>query len=509
MEKVSVWKESTTQSHFPQLTGDTDADVAIVGGGITGITAAYLLSKAGKRVVVLEAREISDGSTGFSTGNLYATVGNKGMHSIKQKWDEDTLHNVIESRGSAVDFIEQIVQQFNIDCDFKRVPWCLFAEEGGDTDYVEKEREVAEKAGLTVVDGVPFPLHIKTGFTVPNQAQFNPYQYTSSFARHIQSENCIIYENTKVTNVKEGDTCTVETTGGTVTADYVIMATHTPKGVYLVHTSLEPYREYAVAVTLNGDYPEPGIFWDVQTTQHYSMRVYDSPKGKVLMVLGESHKVGMKEESEECYNNLESFLRRNFDVASVAYKWSAQQYKPADGLPHIGISTGNNKTYIATGFSADGLTFGTLAAMIISDEILGIENPWKKTYKAARLTPVASFTQFVKENASVGFELVKDWLTKREADSFREVSPRDGKVMQVDGKRCAVHRDDTGNLHVVSAVCTHMGCIVHWNQGEQSWDCPCHGSRFTPDGEVIEGPAINALKKVGISDDDDSSGANS
>ncbi|MCU7551984.1 FAD-dependent oxidoreductase [Chitinophagaceae bacterium LB-8] len=498
MDTTPVWKTNAQEIFFPSLANDITVDVAIVGGGITGITAAYLLSSAGKRVVVLESGKIANGSTGHSTGNLYAPVGNDGLHSLKSKWSEDVMRQVVTSRAEAVDFIEATINELNIECDFKRVPWCLFAEKSGNKSYVEAERKMAEKAGLTISNEVPLNLPVETGFSILNQAQFNPLQYTSSLAQKIQSDNCQVYDFTKVTNVKEGETCTVETNGGTVTASQVIMATHTPKGIYLVHTSMEPYREYAVAVILNSDYPPPGIFWNMLSTQHYSLRTYDTPDGRMLIVIGESHKVGTREWNNECFQKLEGFLRRKFDVASIEYKWSAQQYRSSDGLPHIGISTGNKKTYIATGFAADGLTYGTLAAMIISDQILERENKWSNTYKAGRLTPVASFTNFVKENVSVGFHLVKDHLTKKEAEQFDQVRSKEGKIMTVDGKKCAVHRDEEGNLHVVSAICTHLGCVVHWNWNEQSWDCPCHGSRFTVDGEVIEGPAIASLKKITI-----------
>jgi glycine/D-amino acid oxidase-like deaminating enzyme/nitrite reductase/ring-hydroxylating ferredoxin subunit len=497
MTTIPVWKSAAPQISFPVLQQDITVDVAIIGGGITGITTAYLLSKAGKKVAVVEALKIAGSNTGYSTGNLYSPVGSEGMHTVKSKWNKEKLKEVVQSRAAAVDFIEERVREFNIDCDFRRVPWCLFAEEGGNRSYVEKEREVAEQAGLRIDNNVPFPLPVKSGFSVPNQAQFNPLQYTTLLAERIQSDRCLIYENTKVTNIDDGHTCTLETTGGKITASQVVLATHTPKGIYLVHTSLEPYREYAVAATLNGTYPGPGIFWDMIGKEHYSIRVYDTPDGKVVMVLGESHKVGTKEWNNACFQKLESFLHGKFDVASVIYKWSAQQYRPADGIPYIGISSGNKNTYIATGFSADGLTYGTLAAMIISDAISGNKNKWSETYKASRLTPVASFSKFVKENVTVGFHLVKDYLKKEEAEQFSEVRTQEGKIMELEGKKCAVHRDANGNLHIVSAICTHMGCVVHWNFGEQSWDCPCHGSRFGIDGEVIEGPAIDGLKKAG------------
>jgi len=498
MSSTSIWKDQAEETSFASLRKDISVDVAIVGGGITGLTAAYLLSKAGKKVAVLEARKIGEGASGSSTGNLYCTIGSPGLHNLKSKFNAQKLKEVVESRAAAVDLIETLINNFKIQCDFKRVPWTLFTENEAGKSFVEKERKAAEEAGLTVTQNFAIPLHVEAGFTVQKQAQFNPLEYLKALSKKIVSDNCSIYELTKVDDVTEGEPCTVTTAGGKVTASQVIMATHSPKGIYAVHTNMGPYREYAVGVTLNKNYPADGTWWDWDGVkqEHYSMRTYDTSKGKILMVLDEMHKVGQKENNHECYDNLEKFLRERYDVASVEFKWSAQQFKSSNGLPYIGISSGNSKTYIATGFSADGLTYGTLASIIISDHILGKENKWAKTYDASRITPLASAKEFIKENANVAFEFVKDRFTKDGAKEFAEVAKGEGKIMDVDGKKCGVHRDETGKLHVVSAICTHMGCINHWNEVEQSWDCPCHGSRFSIDGEVLEGPAYTALKKV-------------
>lgn len=497
MSSISIWKDKAEESFFSPLRHDITVDVAIVGGGITGITAAYILSRAGKKVAVLEARKIGEGATGSSTGNLYCTIGSPGLHNVKSKFNQEKIKEVVESRAAAVNFIEERVKEFDIDCDFKRVPWSLFTEDEAGKSFVEKEKKAAQEAGLAITESFSYPWKVNEGFTVENQAQFNPLQYVVSLAKSIKSANCSIYDLTKVTDVEEGDVCTVTTAGGKVTASQVIMATHSPKGIYAVHMNMGPYREYAVGVTLNGTYPPAGTWWNmVKPTEHYSMRTYDTSKGRILMVLGEMHKVGQKENNHECYETLKKYLRERFDVASVEFTWSAQQFKPADGIPYIGLSTGNSKTYIATGFSADGLTYGTLASMIISDEVLGKENKWSDTYKASRITPIASAKEFIKENVNVAVEFIKDRFTKNEADEFADVTIGQGKVMEIDGKKHGVYRDETGKLHVVSAVCTHMGCINHWNEVEQSWDCPCHGSRFSIDGEVLEGPAYTALKKV-------------
>lgn len=500
MSKISMWKASTSETNFPKLQTSLSVDVVIIGGGITGITAAYNLSKAGKRVAVLEALKIGEGDTGSSTGNLYCTIGDPGLHSIESKFSANKAKEVAESRADAVRFIENRTLEYDIDCDFKKVPWNLFTEGNESSDYIEKEKEAAQKAGVITNSNICFPLPV-TGFMVPNQAQFNPLKYVKALAENIHSDHCMIFENSRAVKIQEGETCTVETEEGSITAQYIIMATHTPLGIYFVQSSLAAYREYAVAVKLNSEYPAPGIFWDMIENEHYSMRVYDSPKGKVLMVLGEMHKTGQKDYNEECFDNLEKFLRDRFDVASVEYKWSAQQFKAADGIPYIGLSSGNNKTYIATGFSADGLTYGTLAAMIIADEILGNDNPWAKTYDASRLTPIASASNFIKENLNVAAELIKDTLKKAEVKNFTDIQPGEGKIVEIEGQKCAASRTQEGELFAVSAICTHMGCTVHWNQAEASWDCPCHGSRFTQKGEVIEGPAIAPLKNINTKDD--------
>jgi len=496
MGNLSVWHENVELTAFPPLASELHVDVAIIGAGITGITAAYLLSQAGKKVVVLEAGRVGEGSTGYSTGNLYAAIGGEGLHSIAKKFDDDKLRAVVRSRAEAVDLIEGIIKKHNIDCDFKRASWSLFSVEGHNMEFIEKERDAAIRAGLEVLSSVVYPSEVKDGFSVQDQAQFNPLKYVQALANSASSDNCRIFEQSRVLKVDEGkEVCVVETEHSRVLASKVIMATHTPKGIYAVHTTLGPYREYAVAAVLKGNDPGSGIYWEMQESKHYSLRTFDTDAGKVIMVLGEMHKVGQKEENLECFHKLEAFLKKRFDVGEILYRWSAQQYKPSDSIPYIGISTGNEKTYIATGFAADGLTYGTLAAKIISDDILGIENQWKDTYKASRITPLASATNFIKENANVAYELVKDWLVN-DVEKFSEVKTYEGKIMLIEGAKHAVHRDGDGKLHIVSAVCPHMGCIVHWNTAEQSWDCPCHGSRFSKDGEVLEGPAINPLRRI-------------
>jgi glycine/D-amino acid oxidase-like deaminating enzyme/nitrite reductase/ring-hydroxylating ferredoxin subunit len=497
----ALWSAVTEPKAYAPLSGDIEVDVAVVGAGITGLSTACLLAKAGKKVAVLEEKQVGMGTTGSSTGNLYAPV-DEHLSSIMSKHNLETMKAVAVSRIEAIDLIEQLVKEYNIDCEFERVPWFFFSEPGDDLmRKVNKELNAAREAGLYVSDEAPerFPFQVDAIVNVAKQAQFNPLKYVQGLADAIAGDNCQIYENTKVTNVKDGETCIVQTNYGKVRAKKVVMATHSPKGIYAVHTAMEPYREYAMAVKLKGELPAGGVYWHMRQMQHYSVRPYRNEQGNYLLVLGEPHKVGHKEHNEESFPKLEKYVRERFDVESVVFKWAAQNYKPADTLPFIGVSPMEKNTYIATGFAADGLTYGTLAAMIISDTIIGKDNPWASLYDPKRFTPVASAPGFIKENVSVATHLVKDYLLTGNTAELQEVKAGEGKVITMNGDKLAVYNDAQGQLHVVSAVCTHMGCVVHWNNAEKSWDCPCHGSRFSTDGDVLEGPAYDSLAKHKVS----------
>lgn len=493
----AVWSANIEPKAYPTLKGNLKVDVAIVGAGITGLSTAYCLAKAGKKVVILEASQVGMGTTGSSTGNLYAPIG-EGLHTIQSKHDEDTLQSVVSSRMAAIDFIAQRIAEYNIDCEFQRVPWHLFttSDNSSGNSQVKKEFEAARKAGLAVSNNTPagFPYQNISSITnIAHQAQFNPLKYVQSLAASIYGDNCQIFEHTKVIQVEDGEPCMVYTSNGKVNAEKVVMATHSPKGIYGVHTAMEPYREYALAAHLKGKLPAGGIYWHVQQSQHHSIRPYTNGNRNFLLVLGEAYKVGHEEHNEEKLKKIEAYLRVHFDADKIVYTWAAQNYKPADALPYIGTSPLEKNIYIATGFAADGLVYGTLSGMIICEAIVGKENQWATIYDPKRFTPVASAPEFIKENLDVAAHLVKDYLFYGDIDELKEIPAGEGKTVKINGKKLAAYRDEKGELHVVSSVCTHLGCIVHWNNGEKSWDCPCHGSRFSVDGKVLEGPAYSDL----------------
>lgn len=496
---TSVWNAGITAPKYPQLNDNREADVVVVGGGITGITAAYLLAAEGKSVVVLEAKKVGNGATAFSTGNLYATVGER-LSTIKDKHGKEDMIEVVKSRNAAIDFIENTVLNNDLDCDLNRVPWHLFTTIGDTkkSSEVQKEFEAGQEANLLASNIIPpiFPYsNVAEITTFDHQAQLNSYKYVLALATLTSTSNCRIFEDTPVTKVEDGNPCTVHTAQHTIKAKHVIMATHSPKGIYQAQTEMEVYREFALAAKLKSPLPEEGIYWELTDSGQYSIRPYSNEEGEFLVVLGEPYLVGTLEDNEECLNRIEQYLHQHFDVDHIAYRWAAQNYKSGDGLPYIGVSMLESNTYIATGFKADGLVYGTLAAMLITEDIMGRENSWLKLYSPTRFTPLASAKQFTKESFTVAKHLLKDYLTYGEVDSLKQIGNGEGKTLTVDDEKVAAYRNEEGKLHIVSSVCTHLGCIVHFNKAEKTWDCPCHGSRFSVDGEVIEGPAYKNLAK--------------
>jgi glycine/D-amino acid oxidase-like deaminating enzyme/nitrite reductase/ring-hydroxylating ferredoxin subunit len=494
MKTKSIWEGTANQiKSYDSLNQDIEAEVVIIGGGITGITAGLLLSQAGKKVVILEAHKIGVGTTGNSTGNLYVTV-DENLSGIKSKWNKDVMNSVVRSRTAALDFIEKTTTKFNIDCDFKRTFFSYYAEKLNDEidEFIKKEYDALKEVGLQaqILENPSFPFEVKKTLSVSNQAQFHPLKYIRGIAEKI-SDKCHIYEDSKVIEFDE-DKGFVKTEKGSVKANYIIMATHTPKGVFAVHTVLGAYREFGVAAELKNSSCPEGIFWGLNSPKH-SVRSFKASRSDYVMVIGDKFKTGQHGDSEEHIKGLESYLKDRFDVNTFNYVWGGQHYRAADGIPYIGKH--GDRMYLATGFATDGLVYGTLASMIITDQILGKKNPFEDTFKADRFTPLKSAKEFIKENADNLVEYLKDVPWNVDSDTLRGLQPGQAKIIEKDGEKIGVFKDNNGTNHIVSAVCTHMSCIVNWNDSEKSWDCPCHGSRFTSDGEVIEGPAIFSLKK--------------
>jgi glycine/D-amino acid oxidase-like deaminating enzyme/nitrite reductase/ring-hydroxylating ferredoxin subunit len=498
----SLWMATADTPERPPLRTNIRTRVCVVGAGIAGLTTAYLLAREGASVTVIDDGPIGGGETGRTTAHITAALDDR-YYQIEKAHGEDGARIAAESHSAAIDRIESIASMEDIDCDFTRLDGFLFL--GGDSraDDLRDELEACHRAGLThvqLVTSVPnMPWNTGSTLRFPRQAQFHPLKYLSGLARAIIRDGGRIFCGTHADRIEDGSPCKVTTSDGhTILADKVVVATNTPVNDWLIlHTKQAAYRTFVVAFEVpSGSIPR-GLYWDTPDPYHY-IRLHDgdTPDREVLIVGGEDHKTGQADDAEARFRCLEEWTRERFHMAGeVLYRWSGQIMEPVDYMGFIGLNPGEDEhIYIATGDSGNGMTHGTIAGMLLTDLIQGRENPWTELYDPARIT-LRSATQFAKENLNVAGQYA-DWVTPGEVDRYQEITPGSGAVVRHGMKKVAVYRADDGTVHRMSAVCTHLYCIVDWNSTEKSWDCPCHGSRFDPYGKVINGPAITALQTI-------------
>lgn len=495
-EHQSFWIASTLQSSYPPLTEDLAVDVAIVGAGLAGITAAMLLKKAGKTVAVIEAGRVAEGVSGHTTAKL-TSLHQLKYASLMDSLGEEKAGQYGASNQAAIAQVAALVQDEHIDCDFERKAAYTFATNADTLEKVQAEVAAAQKLGLpaSFVTETTLPFEIQGAVKFSHQAQFHPRKYILCLADKIHGEGSYVFEHTRVQTVENETPCRVRTEAGpTVTAQDVIVATNLPildQGLYFAKTF--PKRSYLVGARIDPAIAPEGVF--IGTGEKYrSLRTTPMDDGSTLLLIGgEGHKVGEADDTEARFERLAAYARQHFGVASVDYYWSTQDFVSFDGLPYIGPLTPlNQHTYVATGFSLWGMTNSTLSAMILSDRILGRDNPWASLYESTRPTPFVSQAS-LKNNVDVGVRWLGDRL-KGLFDSPDKVSRGEGRLVTTGVDKIAAYRDEQGTLHQVSAVCPHLGCIVDWNAAEKSWDCPCHGSRFDPDGKILHGPAVKCLE---------------
>ena len=490
----SVWTEETdTAPRHPRLAGEVRADVAIVGGGITGVTTACLLKRAGKKVVLIDARRVGKGETGKTTAHLTVALDQRYTKLIA-RFGEEAAIAVHESQRDAIDRIEAFVRELAIDCGFERLPGYLYTERPEEAEAIEAEsaacRQLGIAAGLT--SDVPLPFSVLRAMRFEHQAQMHPRRYLLALAATIPGEGCAIFEDSQVLEVDEGEPCRVTTDQGVVVADDVVVAAHVPiSNRVFLHTKIAAYRTYVVGALLDGAGPR-GLFWDTEHPYHY-LRTHALAEGGLMLIAGgEDHKVGQEADTTAPFARLEEYVRARFGHLPIEHRWSGQIIESVDGLPYIGRNALSSRVYVATGFAGQGMTSGTLAAMILADDVLGYDNRYTAIYDATRIKPLAAAKEFVRENVDFPAHLVGDRL-RRHAHPADDLAAGEGAVITLDGERLAVYRNHAGDLSALSPVCTHLGCLVRWNTTEKSWDCPCHGSRFDPTGRVLNGPAVAAL----------------
>ena len=499
-EPNSFWIASAPGGRFPSLRDRPSVDVAIVGAGITGLTAATLLKQAGKSVAVLESKQIARGTTGYTSAKL--TAGHRLVYKdLLKTFGDEGARLYAESQQAALERVTTLVEERAIDCDFRREAHYVYAESASDVSDLEDEVEAEQKLGLAAsfVEETPLPFPVFGALRLENQAEFHPRKYLLPLAEAIAGDGSHVFERTRVLDVEEGTPCVVHTDRGPLAARDVIVATSLPildRGLFF--SKAHPYRSYALAAPIPREGAPEGMFINAAGSTR-SIRTTPDGERLLLIVNGNGHKTGEEPENEDRYRQLQDFLGSRFGLDAVAYRWSTHDYYTLDQVPYIGrLRRRSRHLYVATGFNGWGMTGGTLAAMILADAILGTENPWAQLYDAQRLKVRGAASMFVKENAKVARHWLGDGLARGDAPRVEDVRPGDGAIVRVHTHRVAVYRDEGGTLHALSPVCTHLACHVSWNRAEKTWDCPCHGSRFAAEGAVVQGPAVADLKKLNL-----------
>ncbi|MFN2568900.1 MAG: FAD-dependent oxidoreductase [Candidatus Dormibacteria bacterium] len=492
----SLWIGTTPETSYPSLAGDITVDVAVVGGGITGLTAATLLKQAGLKVALLEARRVARGTTGRTTAKVTSLHGLIYDH-LTSSVGEEKARMYAEANQAAVELIASLSAERMIPCDLRRLPSVTYTQRPEGVPAIEAEVEASQKLGLpatfTTVTDLPFEITAAVRFD--DQLLFHPRMYCLALAEAPPGDGSHLFEGSRAVAVEEdGTRCSVLTTGGSVNAAHVIIATLLPfidTGGFFA--AAQPSRSYAMAVQTPDHHPE-GMFFGIDTPTR-SLRPHRLDDGGALLVLeGEEHKTGAEPDTRGRHEVLESWWRQHLTITSVDYRWSAQDYMSPDRVPFVGrASSASDGVLVATGFSKWGISGGTAAAMLLSDLAKGTVSPWQPVFESTRSKTSSSASTLIKENLGNAVAMVADRVSLGGSSSVSELSPGEAAIIRDGDGTVAAYRDPEGTLHTVSPECTHQGCQVTWNSAETSWDCPCHGSRFDPDGTVLEGPAVRDL----------------
>ena len=499
----SLWQQTVADSLKPVKARDAGADdtwdVLIVGGGITGLTTALLLQEAGLTCAIVEAHTVGFGTTGGTTAHIN-TMLDTPYHTIESNFGTSGAEIVANAARAARDLIARNVSNYQITCDFEYKEGILFAQTEKEAAELEKIYTASLRAGVEVepTNHIPVPLEFKTAISYHKQAQMHPLNYVYALADRFTSNGGVILEHTRVVGSKRNDDLhQIETTGRPLKSRRIVYATHIPPGLNMLHLRCAPYRSYVLAMQLaEGDYPID-LAYDMQEPYHY-FRTHVIADVPYLIIGGEDHKTGHGTPTN-AFQTLEAYARAHFQVSSIDYRWSAQYFEPTDGLPYIGKLPGADEdTYVATGFSGNGILFGSFSGLLLADLILGRENPCEKLFSPSRIKPVAGFANFVKENADVAYRFVSDRIGVEQLDALVELAPDTGAVVNYEQEKIALYKSPDGTISALSPVCTHAGCIVSWNDAEKSWDCPCHGGRYDVYGNVLTGPPRKNLQVISL-----------
>jgi glycine/D-amino acid oxidase-like deaminating enzyme/nitrite reductase/ring-hydroxylating ferredoxin subunit len=503
MPSLSYWTDSSSFPRFPKLDRDLSADVVVVGAGMTGLTTAYLLARTGRSVVLLERRRCAEVDTAHTSAHL-TMVTDMRLSELVDGLGRTHAQAVWDAGRAAIAQIDEIACEHDIDCGFKWVEGYLHVrdprEGASEADALRDEAALACALGFDATFMTTVPFAGGPGIRFYDQARMHPRRFLAGVAKAFTDAGGHIFEHSEAEEFRESP-LGVKANGQWVSCGDVVMATHNPlvgiasmASASIFQTKLALYTSYVVSGRIpRGTVPD-ALFWDTGDPYRY-VRLEAHRDHDVLIVGGEDHKTGQAVETGAHLAEVERVARERVPDIELTHRWSGQVIQTPDGLPYIGRMADHQ--YAATGFNGNGLTFGTLAAMLITDAMEGHENPWAELFEPHRSALRRGLWEYVKENADYPYYMLRDRFAGAEGRSVRAVKRGEGKVIEQNGEKVAAYRDSQGALTLRSAVCTHMGCVVGWNDAEGTWDCPCHGSRFTPRGDVIAGPAETPLAAVG------------
>ncbi len=503
----TFWTDSVDRQKFPALDRDLNTETVVVGAGIAGLSVAYTLAKAGRRVIVLEDGEIGSGESGRTTAHLSNALDDRYLE-IEKTFGLEKSRLAAESHSAAIDFIERIVKEEIIDCDFTRLDGYLFLHPSDKVSTIQDEFDATRRVGLpTEILSVVPELANQPGpcLRFPDQAQFHPMKYMNGLCQAILKYGGEILCHSHVDEItKDG----VWANGFRVMAQEIVVATNSPVNDRVtMHTKQHPYRTYVIAAEIpKGSLPR-ALWWDtgdmeskwVAKPYHYARTQPFNDVADLLIVGGADHKTGQAGNEgvpeEDRYVYLEQWAKLHFPmITNIAYNWSGQVMEPVDMMGFIGLNPGDENIYVVTGDSGHGMTHGTLAGIIIPDIILGKKNRWRDLYDPARITLSMSIApDFLKEALNMAGQY-RDLFTPGDIDTLQSLGADNGAIIRSGAMKVAVYKDAESNIHAYSAVCPHLGCYVRWNGDEKSFDCPCHGSRFSCNGKVVNGPSLSDLK---------------
>jgi len=495
---ISLWQNE--QAFISSRTGESSGqifDVIVVGGGVTGVTTAYELLKQGKKCLLIEARNLCFGTTGGTTAHLN-NFFDTTYAEVASDFGKSGAQNLGRAALDALELYSKNIRELNIDCQYRQSDGIVYARNEKEAGELEEMFKAAFDAGIPVsyTNNIPIQDVFFKALVFGNQAQIHPVKYVYALARAFENAGGVIMENCRLTDLSQKDPLEVETSRGLLKCTKLVYATHIPPGVNLLHLRCAPYRSYAMGIELEDDQYPKSMTYDMTDPYHY-YRTQETEGGKILIAGGEDHKTGHEEDTELRFKNLEEYLSAIFRIREIKYKWSSQYFEPADGLAYIGHLPGaSENVFVATGFGGNGMTYSHIAARVLAAKIASDRDEYEGLFKPGRLKPVAGFTSFVKENADVVNSLVTDRFKIPRTDSITDMPNDTGHTVNFNHQNIAVYKNPEGELFCLNPTCPHLKCTVKWNQTERSWDCPCHGARYSTDGEVLTGPSTRSLEKV-------------